>query len=94
MALIDPAPIDIRIKELHGKKILITMCLFWLEARFAFCDCIYLTVTKFRLFMILLLIICDFMQKSEYMRVNHSLPCKGKPFVNFAARDSRKIEGK
>ena len=38
MALIDPAPIDIRIKELHGKKILITMCLFWLEARFAFCD--------------------------------------------------------
>ena len=39
MALIDPAPIDIRIKELHSKKILITMCLFWLEARFAFCDC-------------------------------------------------------
>ena len=24
--------------ELHGKKILITMGLFWLEARFAFCD--------------------------------------------------------
>ena len=43
MPLIDPAPIDIRLKhktyrlkELHGKKILITMCLFWLEARFAF----------------------------------------------------------
>ena len=36
--LIDPAPIDIRIKELHGKKILITICLFWLKARFAFCD--------------------------------------------------------
>ena len=39
MALIDPAPIDIRIKELHGKKILITMCLFnsgWRHAlRFA-----------------------------------------------------------
>ena len=35
MALVDPAPIDIRIKELHSKKILITMCLFWLEARFA-----------------------------------------------------------
>ena len=35
MARIDPALIDIRIKELHGKKILITMCLFWLEARFA-----------------------------------------------------------
>ena len=30
MALIDPAPIGIKIKELHGKKILITMCLFWL----------------------------------------------------------------
>ena len=38
MALIDPAPIGIRIKELHSKKILISMCLFWLEARFAFCD--------------------------------------------------------
>ena len=38
MVFIDPAPIDIRIKELHSKKILITMCLFWLEARFAFCD--------------------------------------------------------
>ena len=38
MALIDRAPINIRIKEMHGKKILITMCLFWLEARFACCD--------------------------------------------------------
>ena len=37
---LDPlnGPKDIRIKELHGKKILITLCLFWLEARFAFCD--------------------------------------------------------
>ena len=37
MALIDPALIDIRIKELHGKKILITMCLSgWRHAlRFA-----------------------------------------------------------
>ena len=38
MALNVPAPLGIKIKELHGKNILITMCLFWLEARFAFCD--------------------------------------------------------
>ena len=41
MALIDPAPIDTRIKELHDKKILITICIFWLEARFAFCDYLF-----------------------------------------------------
>ena len=35
---LETVPIDIRITELHGKKMLITMCLFWLEARFAFCD--------------------------------------------------------
>ena len=46
MALIDPAPIDKRIKELHGKKILITMCLFWLEARFAFCDWLCLKTSR------------------------------------------------
>ena len=28
--------IGIKMKELNGKKIQITMCLFWLEARFAF----------------------------------------------------------
>ena len=36
MEFIDLAPYRHKMKELNGKKILITMRLFWLEARFAF----------------------------------------------------------
>ena len=34
--------------RLDSKKILIALCLFWLEARFAFCDCINVTICQKR----------------------------------------------